>query len=279
MVVRLTSEFYFTGGPFWVVQEELIRQAMVACFEGIVNTWDMSKEKIAERIEKSVQENFPEALPDFITHSVTKQKIPLLKEHMRNLGLKISEAPYPQVFEHSLPSACLFIMAVVQALLLAYQNSYPCDRFIKWFIDWAFALLRARVTEFDTDILRFKVEFSSLHEERTIKEEHEDSKEIEKSSGKTEPPLEAVGQFIKSEGTIPSFFKEATTNANHNSKVTYLPWIQTRRLDLETLSSSSNTTYAELTLTPIMSPKYGSKSSDHVIVTTSKHKVGFCSDE
>ena len=66
---------------------------------------------------------------------------------------------------------------------MAYQNSYQCESFTEWFLDWALKLFMESVTENDISVCKFKVEYSNDH--HTVEtpaifvKNEEDSKEYE----------------------------------------------------------------------------------------------------
>jgi hypothetical protein len=103
MIARLVSDFHYTQGPFWVVQEELIRQAIIFQFEEIVKqhpapVFDIDKAQMAESMFSCVVKNIPDILPECsIYHPLSKMKISLLKIEIEKLVVEIIKAEYPEV--------------------------------------------------------------------------------------------------------------------------------------------------------------------------------------
>ena len=98
MIARLVSDFHYTQGPFWVVQEELIRQAIIFQFEEIVKQHPANKAQMAESMFSCVVKNIPDILPECsIYHPLSKMKISLLKIEIEKLVVEIIKAEYPEV--------------------------------------------------------------------------------------------------------------------------------------------------------------------------------------
>lgn len=222
--LQLLSCWDFVKNQFWVVEEEILRHMTFAkfeeYFEEIETGYDFSPDMISNSLTEVVKKNFPEVIPSFIGHPIVRNSCSSLREHFKIFISRLSSSAHPR------------------AKLLEYQNTYPIERFIPWFLRWAKPLLDKYSTTDDTNLSRFKVDYS-CREAPDVKIEPKDSEQTEDS---------------KEEEQVASIHTLFSEKCQRSTTATYIPWLHTRRLEQETLTSSSNGS-SEDTTEQVASPK------------------------
>ena len=94
----ITSEWEILGGPYWIIQEEILRHLIYQIFEEALLDSFPSKKNFKTKVEIELFKLLPCPLPPYITNATLIKKIQGLKENAAILVKEMNATDGPKVY-------------------------------------------------------------------------------------------------------------------------------------------------------------------------------------